>query len=123
MRDLSGVAIPWGFVWSDRRTWQPFAYSDVYTLGGTIDRYRVARRDGRPITLDGSQAWIGQAEMEGLEALAAAGAKMQLLWADRYDAPYETFSVVFKPDQPFNFERITPTAPFWRGSIFLMEKK
>lgn len=57
--------------WTDEYDWTALAQSEpVYTLTGAMDIQQGTKQAGRPITLNGDNAWTPRAELKTLQAWA-----------------------------------------------------
>ena len=60
------------FVWADEYDWTALAQSNpVYTLTGSMDIQQGTKKAGRPITLNGDDAYISRADLKKLHAWAS----------------------------------------------------
>lgn len=61
------------FDWINEYDWTPLAQTDpVYTLTGAMDIQQGTKQAGRPITLNGDNAWTSRANVKTLQTWAKA---------------------------------------------------
>lgn len=81
------------FAWADEYDWTPLAQSEpVYTLTGSMDIQQGTKKAGRPITLNGDNAYVTRATLEMLQTWAT----MPELELTLTHPKGQTYNVIFK---------------------------
>ncbi len=96
------------FDWVNEYDWTPLAQTDpVYTLTGAMDIQQGTKKAGRPITLDGKNAWTTRTDIQTLQTWAeVAELEMTLMHPDG-----RLFKVIFARPALANIEPIKNYRP------------
>ena len=118
-KTLGALTLPDQMVWVDRYKWFPVAGQAARTIAGGLALFTQGMVKGRPVTLEArdGMAWLTQAQVDGLAAMAAqAGATFTLVWDG------ESFSVQFAHHESpaMEAEPIWPFADQYTGTIKLI---
>lgn len=120
MISLGGVALPDGIQWVDQFRPHAVAQATARTIGGNLVVHAGGLTGGRPITLvaEENTAWIDQATLDGLFALANQPGEMF-----EFIHGFETIVVMFAHhDGPaIEVEPLWPGHGLFTGTIKLIE--